>query len=118
MHTKATPHEKKDCLLYHLIELENIDHWKLLYYSFERSIVNADDIMQYSYKAIELKNSTDQFTIGIAGLLSYDKYSIEKLLDQKFEHEKDEIMIKDGQKYNKIWFYLLTATDLCQASIL
>lgn len=118
LNTKITHHEKKECLLSHLIELEGIDHWKLLYYGFQQFIVGADDIVQYSYKVIELKNSTDQFTIKIAGLLSYDKYIIEKMLDQKFEHDKDEIMIRDGQKYNKIWFYLLVTADLCKADIL
>jgi hypothetical protein len=114
---ETTIMENKEFLIKKIIELQNVDHWKVLYYGLERVLIDKQFIMNYVFALVEQENEQDQFTLDIAGLLTNEIDKIPKMLEEKVG-DRDLIMVTDGQFYNKIWFYLSLASDMCAERII
>lgn len=110
--------KNKNCLIKKIFELENVNQWEIIYYGLQRSLIDKQFIMDYCYALIEQKNSTDQFVLDIAALTDKDDlYKLDTRTNAKISNH-DEVLITKGQQYNKIWFYLSLATDLCAEKII
>lgn len=109
--------ENKNYLIKKIIELENVDHWKVLFYGLHRALINDQFILDYVYTLIEQKKANDQFTLDLAGLSNDEFHKILIMMEEKIEN-RNEVMIDEGQFYNKIWFYLSLASDMCAEKII
>ncbi len=108
--------ENKNYLIKKIIELKNVDRWKVLFYGLERQLIDNQFIMDYCLALVE-QNYTDQFVLDIAGLLNKELYQITDMINARI-NDRDEIMIIKGQFYNKIWFYLSLASEMSAENII
>lgn len=114
---ETTIMENKRYLIKKINELENVDQWHIIYYGLERKLINNEFVVDYAMFLLEKAKTSDQFTLDIASLLEHELGQISILFEQRIA-DKDEIMIAKGQFYNKIWFYLSLAADMCTEKII
>ena len=110
--------KNKNCLIQKILNLKNIDLWKVIYFGYERNLIDTSFIVDFAIEYLaQSVEPADQLTLEIASLLK-NQYDQVPRLFEKHVQNRDAVITTDGQKYNKIWFYLTLAADMCEDKII
>jgi hypothetical protein len=106
------------CLIQKIIELENVNQLRVLYYGLKRGFIDAQAIIDYCYTLVEQTDSKDPFVLDIAALTDKDEiYKIPERIAENIDNPS-EIVIDKNQYYSKIWEYLTLAAQMCAEKII
>ena len=105
-------------LIQKIIELENVDRWKVIYYGLECGRIDSQFVMNYCYVLIEQNCYVDKFVLDIPGFTNKNDFNnFSKLIGEKIDNAA-EIMIDKIEYYFKIWSYLTLAADMIAEKII
>lgn len=110
--------KNQNCLIKKINELKNINLIDLLFYAYDKKLIDDQFLIDYAIAQLESgSNNKDPFILELAGLLDSEINKAGKLLEVQVKNN-DEVLYEKGQHYNKIWFYLTLAADMCAEKII
>lgn len=110
--------EDRAKLITTILELENVNYWHLIYFGLERALINNTLIVEFAceYLASGKITVNDKLTLEIASLLKNEIEQASELLTRSIP-DQNEILVKQGRLYNKIWMYLSLAIDMKKLNV-
>lgn len=108
--------ENKQYLIKKINELENVNQWEILHYGHKRKLINNEFIVDYAIFLLENNKNSDAFIVSLASLLKHELEKVPDLLNKKIN--VDEVITNKDILYNKIWFYLSLAAQMCAEKII
>lgn len=110
--------KNQQCLFKKILDLKNVNVSELFYFGLEKSLIESDFVIDFALSKIE-QNKSDQKSpwLEIAGLLKKERDKVSDLIEQSIQ-DKSAVTTTKGPFYNKIWFYLTLAADMCEDKII
>ena len=113
------PMENTKCLIQKIIELKNVNIWHVLYYAYQRTLIDNEFLIDYAIELLSQNKTNDPKIVELAGLLDSETQQAEKIFEIFVaEKDKEKILYTESPAYNKIWFYLILAADMCEEKII